>query len=136
MLVRSIPATSGIRCRELGPDTLLVVVSGDVDAAVAPGLLDRITTSASGYRQLVLDVSRVDFFGTAGYALLQQLGRYCARCSLDWVAVIGPEVHRLLRACGPAGCEVSGVFPTATNIVSAVAALARGPHRVPLLPTH
>lgn len=125
-----------IRFRELSPDTLLLVLTGEVDAAAAPRLLDRITGSLNGYRQLVLDISRVGFFGTAGYALLQQLARHCDRTSIDWVAVTGPEVQRLLRACAPIGGDLSGLFPMATNVVSAVATLARGPHRVSLLPTH
>jgi hypothetical protein len=44
----------------------------------------------------------------------------CARAGVDWVLVAGPEVDRLLRVCDP-----DGILPTAPNIVSAVATLAR-----------
>lgn len=108
------------RSRELGPATVLVVITGDLDAAVAPVLVDRIERLLLGYSQLVLDLSRVEFFGTAGYGLLHRVDVYCGRTAVDWTLVTGPAVTRLLRICDP-----DHAFPAATNIVSAVAALAR-----------
>lgn len=116
------------RARELAPATVLVAVSGDVDAVAAPVLFDRIERRLAGYSQLVLDLSRVEFFGTAGYSLLHRLDVFCTRTAVDWALVVNPAVSRLLRICDP-----DNAFPTATNIVSAVATLARGPHRTPQL---
>ena len=65
-----------------------------------------------------------DFFSATGYSTLHRLQVYCVRASIDWVLIAGREVRRLLRICDP-----DGLFPIADNIVSAVAALARGPHR-------
>ena len=113
-----------VRARELTATTVLVAASGQIDAATGPDLFDRIEVRLRGYRQLVLDLSQVDFFGTAGYSLLHRVDSLCSRSAVDWVLVDGAEVHRLLRVCDP-----DGIFPTAGNIVSAVAALARGPHR-------
>jgi len=112
-----------VRARELSATTVLVAAVGEVDAAVAGDLYDEIAERLPGYRQLVLDLSRLDFFGTAGYSLLHRVHTHCARAGLDWVLVAGPEVERLLRVCDP-----EGIFPAAGNIVSAVALLARG-HR-------
>lgn len=117
-----------VRVRQLGSRTVLMAVTGDVDAASAPTLFDRIQTLLTSYHQLVLDLSGVEFFGTAGYSLLHRLDVLADRSSRDWVVVSGPEVQRLLRVCAP-----ERKFPIASNIVSAVATLARGPHRTPQL---
>lgn len=120
---RSAGAPAGadvIRTRELSATTILLAAFGDIDAASATDLSERIERHAAGYRQLVLDLSRLEFFGTAGYSVLHRVNSRCARTGVDWVLVPGPEVRRLLRVCDP-----DGILPTAPNIVSAVAALAR-----------
>lgn len=132
MTVTFLPARADgpVRARELCPTAILITGAGEVDAATAPGLLDEIERHLHGYHQLVLDLSGVGFFGAAGYAVLRSLDALCSRTATDWVLVAGPEVRRLLRICDP-----GGELPTAPNIVSAVAALARGPHRPPQLGT-
>lgn len=124
------PAKVGVQVRELSPTTVQLVVSGEIDASTETSLLDGIVAKLGRYRQLVLDLSHVQFFGTAGYSALHRLHSHCARSAVDWVLIGGPEVRRLMRLCDP-----DGIFPSADNIVSAVAALARGPHRTPLLKT-
>ncbi|HPX37317.1 MAG TPA: STAS domain-containing protein [Mycobacterium sp.] len=114
-----------MRARALSVGTVLVTASGEVDAASAADLCDKIEWYAAGYRQLILDLSDVDFFGTAGYSLLHRLHARCVRAAVDWVLVPGSEVQRLLRVCDP-----DGILPTAANIVSAVASLARTSHRI------
>lgn len=117
-----------VRSRELSATTVLIAVSGNIDASTGPEVFESIETRLRGYRQLVLDLSQVEFFGTAGYSELHRVNSRCARSAVDWVLVAGAEVQRLLRLCDP-----DGVFPIAANIVSAVAALVRGPHRTPQL---
>jgi anti-anti-sigma factor len=114
------PAPEPVRARELSATTVLVAAFGEIDAASAGDLSESIEHHLAGYRQLVLDLSRLEFFGTVGYSVLHRLHSQCARAGIDWVLVPGPEVDRLLRVCDP-----DGLLPTATNIVSAVAALAR-----------
>lgn len=114
------PAADLVRFRELSATTVLVAGLGQIDAASAPRLSESIERHLPGYRQLVLDLSRLEFFGTAGYSVLHRLHSRCARARIDWVLVPGPEVERLLRVCDP-----DRILPTAPNIVSAVAALAR-----------
>lgn len=108
------------RCRELSATTVLVTAHGEIDAATAPILSEAIERNLPGYRQLVLDLSRLEFFGTAGYSVLHRVHKLCAYSGMDWVLVPGSEVERLLRVCDP-----DGSLPTAPNIVAAVAALAR-----------
>lgn len=122
----SIPRSAGatgpnlVRARELSTTTVLVAGFGEIDAASAAQLSESIEGHLTGYRQLVLDLSRLEFFGTAGYSVLHRVHSRCARAGVEWVLVPGPEVERLLRVCDP-----DAILPTAPNIVSAVAALAR-----------
>ena len=109
-----------VRSRELSANAVLVAAFGEIDAANAPDLGGAIDRKLLGYRQLVLDLSRLEFFGAAGYSALTRLHNRCARNALNWVLVAGREVTRLLRICDP-----DGLMPTAPNIVSAVALLAR-----------
>lgn len=109
-----------VRARELSASTILVAAHGEIDAATAPDLGEHIERNLAGYRQLVLDLSGLEFFGTAGYAVLHRVHSRCARSGIDWALVPGRRVQRLLQVCDPAG-----LLPAAPNIVAAVAALAR-----------
>jgi len=109
-----------VRVRELSATTVLVAAYGDIDAASATQLSESIELHTDGYRQLVLDLSRLTFFGTAGYSVLHRVHSRCLPAAVEWVLVPGKEVERLLRVCDP-----DRILPTAPNIVSAVATLAR-----------
>ncbi|QEN11898.1 STAS domain-containing protein [Mycolicibacterium sp. ELW1] len=111
------------RSRELSATTVLIAAAGEVDASNAGDLLGYVEDNVSGYQQLVIDLSKLDFFATDGFSALHTLTVRCSRRGIDWVLVPGPAVARVLRVCDP-----EGLVTTAGNIVSAVAALARGPH--------
>ena len=114
------PGSDLVRARALSASTVLVSAAGDIDASSATALSERIEAHLGGYRQLVLDLSGLAFFGTAGYSVLHRVHSRCLRSAVEWVLVPGREVERLLRVCDP-----DGILPTAPNIVSAVALLAR-----------
>jgi anti-anti-sigma factor len=111
------------RARELSATTVLVAAVGEIDASNSGKLLSYVDDLLPGYDQLVLDLSRLSFFGTDGYSTLHTIDARCSRRGIDWVLVPGPEVTRMLRVCDP-----EQQFKTEGNIVSATAALARGPH--------
>lgn len=111
------------RARELSASTLLVAAVGEIDASNSGALFEFIEERLPGYQQLVLDLSRLAFFGTDGFSALHTTNVRLSRRGIDWVLVPGPEVARVLRVCDP-----ESLLTTAGNIVSAVAALARGPH--------
>ncbi|WP_179466752.1 STAS domain-containing protein [Mycolicibacterium vinylchloridicum] len=111
------------RARELSATTVLVAAVGEIDASNSGELLDYVDALLPSYDQLVLDLSRLSFFGTDGYSTLHTIAARCSQRGIDWVLVPGPEVTRALRVCDP-----DGQFKTESNIVSATAALARGPH--------
>jgi anti-anti-sigma factor len=118
------PADRGLfRARELSATTVLVAAVGEIDASNSGELLSYVEKLLPDYDQLVLDLSRLSFFGTDGFSTLHTINVRCSRRGIDWVLVPGPEVTRLLRICDP-----DVLMTTAGNIVSAVAALARGPH--------
>ena len=111
------------RSRELSATTVLVAAVGEIDASNTGELLSYVEKLLGSYDQLVLDLSRLSFFGTDGYSTLHTIDVRCSRRGIDWVLVPGPEVARVLRVC-----DTDELIITAGNIVSAVAALARGPH--------
>jgi len=110
----------GLRARELCATTVLISAAGEIDACNAESVAGQTEAGLAGYRQLVLDLSAVTFFGTAGYAMLRRVDDHCRRRHLDWVVVPGREAGRLLRICDP-----DGVIPTAENVVMAAAWLTR-----------
>jgi anti-anti-sigma factor len=114
---------SQFRTRELSATTVLVTAVGEIDAANSGELLHFVEKLLPNYDQLVLDLSQLGFFATDGYSALHSIDTRCKRRGIDWVTVPGPEVSRVLRVCDP-----EGLLNTAGNIVSGVAALARGPH--------
>ena len=87
-----------VRARELSATTVLVAAFGEIDAASASALSERIEEHLSGYRQLVLDLSRLEFFGTAGYSVLHRVHSRCARAGVDWVLVPGPVICAAVAA--------------------------------------
>jgi anti-anti-sigma factor len=114
-----------LRARELSATTVLIAAVGEIDASNSADFLGYVKEHVTGYRQLVLDLSRLDFFGTAGFSALHTVNVRCSHSGVDWVLVPGQEVARLLRVCDPeGGPQIAG------NIVSAVATLVRGPRRL------
>jgi anti-anti-sigma factor len=89
-------------CR-LSDTTVLVTVSGEVDAANSRALSDYVERQIAGWPRLVLDLSGVDFFGTAGFATLHHVNVICARYQASWALVVGPTLRRFLKVCDPDG---------------------------------
>jgi hypothetical protein len=49
----------------------------------------------------MLDLSRLEFFGTAGFSALHLINVKCAGANLLWAVVPNRAVYRLLRICDP-----------------------------------
>lgn len=108
------------RARELSDSTILIAAIGEIDETNATDLIDYAQSTFARYRQIVLDLSRIDFFDESGFSCIETLSSRCSRRKISLVVVPSPDVERALAARDP-DCTV----PTAANIVSAVAALAR-----------
>jgi anti-anti-sigma factor len=109
---------SSTRCtsRWLTPAIAVVAAHGELDAANAQTFVDdalRHPCSA-----LVLDLTDVEFFGTAAFSALHTLNVRCARGGVDWILVPSAAVSRLLAICDP-----DATLPTAATLETAAARL-------------
>jgi anti-anti-sigma factor len=87
----------------LSPQRLRVSVAGEVDATNREALGHFIGFCTRGSQQLIVDLSRVDFFGSQGFTALHYVSVQCARGEVDWVIVDNRVVQRILRICDSAG---------------------------------
>jgi anti-sigma B factor antagonist len=63
---------------------------GELDIAVAPGLLPRVPDLVAGAPGVVLDLSAVTFFDSAGVRLVDRLARECGRARVRFAVVATP----------------------------------------------
>jgi len=78
-----------------GTETVVVTITGELDATTAPGLRDHLEWLLAGAcSRLVLDTGGVAFADTAAYELLRAIGRRAdeRRCE---VVLAGPSDHLL-----------------------------------------
>lgn len=85
----------------LSESTVLVTVRGEVDATNDRALAGYVERQVSGSARLVLDLTEIEFFGTAGFAALHNVNVICARYGVPWVLTVGPSLRRLLSICDP-----------------------------------
>jgi anti-anti-sigma factor len=100
----------------LPPSTTVVAVHGELDAANSRHFADFALQYADG--ELVLDLSGVHFFGTAGFSALHTLNVRCAGADIHWILVPGAAVSRLLRICDP-----DATLPWSETVETALTAL-------------
>jgi anti-anti-sigma factor len=87
----------------LSDTTVLVTVRGEVDATNSRALAGYVERQIAGTARLVLDLTDIDFFGTAGFAALHNVNVICARYGVEWVLLAQPHLRRLLLICDPDG---------------------------------
>jgi anti-anti-sigma factor len=83
--------------------TTLVTVEGEVDATNGRSLAVYVERQLAGSARLTLDLTQVDFFGTAGFAALHNINVICCRYGVEWMLMVQPQVRRLLEICDPGG---------------------------------
>ena len=114
--IRSTPAAPAVarRChtaffatRWLDGKTVVIEVEGEVDAVNADALRDYAMSVLPDADRVVLDFSKVRFFGIAGVSALQTLRVAGTTAGTEWVMVVSPAVARVLRICDPAGVMVA-----------------------------
>ncbi len=111
--------------RRLQPDTAVMTARGEIDAANAQDFVDYALSHAEGISRLVLDLSGVEFFGTAAFSSLHTLNVRCAGESIVWASVPSAAVIRLLRVCDP-----DSTLPFFDGVDAALAALQGEPRRL------
>ncbi len=81
---------------------VIVTAQGELDASNAIQFADYFDLCIADSTPLVVDLSGLKFFGTAGFSALHVINVRCAGASLRWAVVPSKAVSRLLRICDPA----------------------------------
>jgi anti-anti-sigma factor len=84
-------------------DTARVVITahGELDASNATQFVDYFDVCINGSTPLIVDLSGLEFFGTAGFSALHLINVRCAGAKLRWAVVPSKAVSRLLGICDP-----------------------------------
>jgi anti-anti-sigma factor len=83
------------------PRTARITARGELDAATAPTFAELVTTRLrSAPARLILDLSKVDFIGTAGLSVLAGARLRAEHTGTELVLVPGETVRRALEATG------------------------------------
>lgn len=109
--------TAHFTTRRLESDTAIVTAHGEIDAANSQEFVTYALRNAAQLERLVVDLSDVEFFGTAGFSALHTLNVRTAGENIDWALVPSASVSRLLRICDP-----DAALPIRDSIESALSA--------------
>jgi anti-anti-sigma regulatory factor len=85
------------------PSTVLITVEGDVDATNGREMARFVEHHVTGFTKLALDLRLVDFFGTDGFAALDNVDVISSQYGVSWALYAGRQVRRLLAICDPDG---------------------------------
>src|SRR5262245_48729638 len=79
--------TAYFATRRLQPSTAVISAHGELDAANAQEFVDYALDHIANAPQVVLDLTGLHFFGTAGFSALHTLNGRCAGKNLEWLLV-------------------------------------------------
>jgi anti-anti-sigma factor len=85
----------------LNSTVVRISACGEIDASNTAELLDFVLRRGANCRSLILDLSGVTFFATAGFSALRTIDLRSSRASVSWTLVDGPAVSRVLGICDP-----------------------------------
>jgi len=107
-LLRESPRPRGTR---IGPRTFVhvnhradartVSVYGEVDAANAKHLAVSVCAAVGRHRNVMLDLTGLDFLAVDGIAALHAINAHMARAGGTWSVTPGPAAMRVLDLCDP-----------------------------------
>jgi anti-anti-sigma factor len=117
--------TAHFATRWLQPSMAVITAHGELDAANAQEFVDYALRHAPHMKCLVLDLSGIEFFGTAGFSALHTLNVRCAGENIEWAMAPSPAVTRLLRICDP-----DSALPLCASVDAALAAVQGEPRRL------
>jgi anti-anti-sigma factor len=103
----------------------VITAHGELDAANAEEFVDYALRHASHTDRLVLDLTGVDFFGTAGFSALHSVNVRCAGEMIEWALAPSAAVTRLLRICDP-----DSALPICNGVDTALSAVQGEPRRL------
>ncbi|BBY65339.1 STAS domain-containing protein [Mycolicibacterium helvum] len=117
--------TARLHTRWIDDTVGIITVHGELDASNSAAFADRVDESAAAGTQLVVDLSSLEFFGTAGFSALHTINVRCANASARWAMVTGEAVSRLMRVCDP-----DHTLPVVDSIPEAIELLDGEPRRL------
>jgi anti-anti-sigma factor len=117
--------TAHFATRWLRPSMAVITAHGELDAANAQAFVDYALRHAAQTDYLVLDLTGVDFFGTAGFSALHTVNVRCAAEKIEWAMTPSAAVTRLLRICDP-----DSALPICNGVDAALAAVQGEPRRL------
>jgi anti-anti-sigma factor len=117
--------TAHFATRWLRPETAVITAHGELDAANAQEFVDYALRHAPHTDRLVLDLTGVEFFGTAGFSALHSVNVSCAAEKIEWAMAPSSAVTRLLRICDP-----DSALPICDSVDTALAAVQGEPRRL------
>ena len=103
----------------------IITVTGELDASNAAEFASQVEQCADEGVRLVLDMSSLDFFGTAGFSALHTINVRCQHAGARWALVTGEAVARLLRVC-----DRDNLLPVAATVPEAITLLEGEPRRL------
>ena len=117
--------TAHFATRWLQPETAVIPAQGELDAANAQEFVDYALRHAPRTDRLVLDLTGVEFFGTAGFSALHSVNVRCAAENIEWAMAPSSAVTRLLRICDP-----DSALPICDSVGTALSAVQGEPRRL------
>jgi anti-anti-sigma factor len=99
------------------PSTAIITAVGELDAANAMEFA-QYAWRAGRVTHLLLDLTGIEFFGTAGYSALIAFNVRCAAEGIEWVMVPSRAVSRVLDIC-----DADSVLAVQPTVEAALAAL-------------
>lgn len=96
----------------------IVSVVGDVDSTNAVDLAEYVLSDLALCRALILDMTRLEFLGAAGFSALKRIALNCQGAGIAWAVVPGDSTSRLLRICDP-----DATLPAVGTVSAALATL-------------
>ena len=86
---------------EWGASFVVITAHGELDASNANQLADYVQRCAAHSKSVIVNLSGLEFFGTAGFSALHTINDRCAGDGVHWAVLPGKAVSRLLRICDP-----------------------------------
>ena len=104
-------------CRHLAT---VVSIRGEIDAVNADKVGEYVRRFVRGDSAIILDLSELSHFSTAGFSLFCVLDEECRAAGVEWMIVANPIVAALL------GDTDEAAFPVAPSVHGALRQLADG----------
>jgi len=122
---RTESTTATFTTRRLEPSVSVITARGDLDASNSQDFVDYALRDADGTERLALDLTGLEFFGTAGFSALHTLNVRCAAAGVEWVLVPSNAVSRLMKICDP-----DSTLPVAATMPAGLARLRADQRRL------